>query len=401
MSKVLVFTLAQPGHINPSLPLTEALVKQGEEVIYYTDSQYQAAIEATGATFRPTDAPSILANLTGRRGMSDMADFGGIVDKLAPEVQAEHADYVIYDSMCLWGRLLVEQLNIPAIRFNATHAFSNASFTPITIALGMSPVVKFVLPLLKRSVHGIQVKHKLPTVPVNDLYTRPERLDLVFLPKRFQIAADSFGDSFKFVGPLIERKETGLGDFPFSELAASGKPVLYISLGTIANKRLDFYKECFTAFRDRTDWQVVMSVGKNIDMSELGEIPANFIVRASVPQLKLLEKISVFITHGGMNSTMEALSFGVPLILLPQMGEQQKNAQQVVDLGAGITLANSTKSKAPELVQALNIVSQTASYRQNAVIMQQAIRESGGIQQAMQGITEFKAKYLPVNAVMA
>jgi MGT family glycosyltransferase len=398
MSKVLIFNVAESGHINPSLALTQELVRQGEKVKYCADSQFKSVIEAAGATFYPSEVPSLFARVTGMKGMPDMLlNFASIVDALAPKVQAEKPDYVIYDSMCIWGRVLAQILRVPAIRLSATHAFSKNTFTPIQIALELAPWTKNILPLVQRSANQVTAKYKLNARSVDDFFSQPEMLDIVFLPEIFQLAADTFGDSFKFVGASLGRNEEGLDDFPFAALDAGAKPVLYISLGTMANKRLDFYKECFAAFKDADDWQIVMSVGKRIDMARLGEIPANFIVRASVPQLKLLERVSLFITHGGMNSTMEALYHGVPLIVLPQMGEQQITAQRVADLGLGITLQNSIRSKAAELVQAVERVKQNATYREQAALFQRTVREAGGSQQAIKEINQFKAQHLSIN----
>jgi MGT family glycosyltransferase len=397
MSKVLIFNVAESGHINPSLALTQELISQGDQVKYYADSQFKATIEATGASFRASESSSFFSRATGMKGMPDMLlNFASIIDELAPEIRVEKPDYVIYDSMCLWGRLLAEILKVPAIRLSATHAFSKNTFTPIKIAVEMVPWVNNILPLVQRSLNKVTAKYKLEAFTIDELFSRPEMLDIVFLPKTFQLAADTFGDSFKFVGPSMGRKEAGLDDFPFAALDASAKPVLYISLGTMANNRVDFYKECLTAFKDSPGWQIVMSVGKKIDMTRLGEIPANFIVRASVPQLKLLEKASVFITHGGMNSTMEALYHGVPLIVLPQMGEQQITAQQIVDLGLGITLQNSTRSKAAELVQAVEMVGRDPTYREKAALFQRSIHEAGGSQRAVREIKQFKVQYLSI-----
>ena len=60
MSKVLIFNVPQTGHLNPSLALTQELVRQGEQVIYYEDSQYKAVIEATGAIFRSSEVTSFI-----------------------------------------------------------------------------------------------------------------------------------------------------------------------------------------------------------------------------------------------------------------------------------------------------------------------------------------------------
>ena len=64
----------------------------------------------------------------------------------------------------------------------------------------------------------------------------------------------------------------------------------------------------------------------------------NLIIRASVPQQRLLEQVDVFITHAGMNSVNEALCCGVPMALLPHQIEQRMIAKRVEKMGAGISL---------------------------------------------------------------
>ncbi|MCA9911099.1 MAG: glycosyl transferase, partial [Anaerolineae bacterium] len=86
--------------------------------------------------------------------------------------------------------------------------------------------------------------------------------------------------------------------------------------------------------------QFILSVGKRTDLAQLGAIPANFIVRNFVPQLEVLQRTDLFITHGGMNSVHESLWQGVPMIVIPQQAEQAFVAQQVVKHGAGIALGD-------------------------------------------------------------
>jgi UDP:flavonoid glycosyltransferase YjiC (YdhE family) len=69
---------------------------------------------------------------------------------------------------------------------------------------------------------------------------------------------------------------------------------------------VDFYQMCFDAFA-QTEWQVVLSFGTRIDPAALKEPPANFLIAPHVPQLEVLSRADLFISHGGMNSTMESL----------------------------------------------------------------------------------------------
>jgi MGT family glycosyltransferase len=67
----------------------------------------------------------------------------------------------------------------------------------------------------------------------------------------------------------------------------------------------------------------------------LGDIPANCLVQQFVPQLEILQRASLFITHGGMNSVNEAHSYNVPLVIVPQTADQHLIAKRVEKLGAG------------------------------------------------------------------
>ena len=108
----------------------------------------------------------------------------------------------------------------------------------------------------------------------------------------------------------------------------------YISLGTLFNEHPEFYRHCFAAFANSM-YQVVLSVGHKTPLSSLGDIPPKFIVQNYVPQLEILQRANVFISHGGMNSVSEALYYGVPLLVIPQSADQPWVAKRVAQLGAG------------------------------------------------------------------
>ena len=103
-----------------------------------------------------------------------------------------------------------------------------------------------------------------PLADLFSLFSGVEQLNIIFIPKEFQPAAETFDDRYLFVGPsILPRYEAP--NFPLDQLN-SDWPLLYISLGTVANNQLEFYKLCFEAFGDQP-WQVVLSVGKRIDLA--------------------------------------------------------------------------------------------------------------------------------------
>ena len=82
-----------------------------------------------------------------------------------------------------------------------------------------------------------------------------------------------------------------------------------------------------------------MAIGSRVSRSSLGDLPDNVHAAAYLPQLDILPQAAAAIMHGGMGTTMEALSHGAPLIIIPQMPEQAMTARRVAELGLGLHLA--------------------------------------------------------------
>ncbi|MBV8996209.1 MAG: glycosyl transferase, partial [Pseudonocardiales bacterium] len=155
-------------------------------------------------------------------------------------------------------------------------------------------------------------------------------LKLVFLPRAFQFAGDTFDESYHFIGPSLGSRATSNTWRPPEE----GVPVLLISLGTSSNRRPEFYRLCIEAFRDSA-WHVVMAIGGHIDPTKLDPIPDNFEVRSYFPQPVVLRRAAAFVSHTGMNSTMESLYCQVPIVSVPQTAEQALNGDRVQELCLG------------------------------------------------------------------
>jgi len=117
------------------------------------------------------------------------------------------------------------------------------------------------------------------------------------------------------------------------------KKLIYISFGSTFNANIECYKMCMEAFGNSKEYQVLMSVGKNIDIKELGDIPENFSVYNRVPQQQVLPMADVFINHGGSNSVYEAIFLAhLPIIIIPMIFAHEENAKLIEKLGAGISL---------------------------------------------------------------
>ena len=125
---------------------------------------------------------------------------------------------------------------------------------------------------------------------------------------------------------------------------ADQRPIVVVSLGTFLSARIDVLAKVAAALR-KVDVRVAMAIGAN-DPSELGEIPNDWLVRATLPQVTLLERASVLVTHAGNNSVTEALTYGVPMLALPLSTDQFDGAAAIERNLAGIALDPNHASRA-------------------------------------------------------
>ena len=122
---------------------------------------------------------------------------------------------------------------------------------------------------------------------------------------------------------------------------------------------------------------MILSIGTNVSIDSLGSAPKNFIVAPQVPQFAVLQRAGAFVTHGGMNSVSESLFYGVPMTVVPQMGEQAIIGRRVAQLGAGICLTKEevTAARLRESVQRLLTGN---NFRQQADTIRRSFLDAGG-----------------------
>jgi MGT family glycosyltransferase len=226
--------------------------------------------------------------------------------------------------------------------------------------------------------------YNVEPLDIHSFFQGEESLNIVFLPKEFQPEGQTFDERFVFVGPSIQTRYAA-DVFPFEKLGK--QPLVYISLGTVFDNQAEFYNQSFVALQDKP-WQVLLSYGKRVDTAALNPAPQNFLMASYVPQLEILARSSAFVTHGGMNSTMESLYYGVPVVVIPQMPEQMMTALRVQELGLGVMLDKNTVT-AVQLRTAVEQVMDDSAYRMRVQDMQRHIQNAGGYKRAAGAIMRF------------
>lgn len=398
MACVLFINGGSEGHINPTIGVVQELILRGEEVVYFCIEAFRERIEKTGATVRTfDDLKFIKAFISGGRdyllervnGLLLTSDI--VIPSVLEQIKGEHFDYIIHDSMFGCGRLLAQILKLPAISSCTSFAQTEGSFDTMLEQFYTNVPAEIVKPIIDKYdslTAMVKEKYDVEIRSPYEVFCNPAPLTIVYTTREFQPDGDAFDQTYKFVGPSISSRLTQEN---FDITAIQGKNLIYISLGTVFNHAIDFYKLCFEAFGN-TDHTIIMSIGNKVQISDLGEIPTNFIVRNYVPQTNVLQYAKLFITHGGMNSTHEGLYYGVPLIVIPQSADQPIIAGQVANIGAGITLQMQSLT-ANQLREAADHVLSLATFEKAAVNMSESLRESGGYHQAVNEIFEFKNQY--------
>ena len=199
-----------------------------------------------------------------------------------------------------------------------------------------------VTPQRKLGLKSADIKYNLNLHDFVDIHYTPNKFKkLILTSKLFHLRSENTDDTCYFMGPYIEKRKI---DENFTFKKDKNKKLIFISLGTIFNNEDNFYATCIEAFKDSEEYQVIISIGKFIDIKQYGDIPKNISIFNYVLQTQLLPDVDIFITHGGLNSTQEGLLYGIPLIIIPQKYDQFDNARRVEQLEAGIFL-NISKNK--------------------------------------------------------
>ena len=178
-----------------------------------------------------------------------------------------------------------------------------------------------------------------------------------------------------YTGPFVDAAQRAAVDFPWDRL--DGRPLVFASLGTLQNRSRDIFRRIAEACAG-LNVQLVISLGGGLEPGRLGALTGDPLVVRFAPQLEIVKRASVVITHAGMNTVLESLAEGVPLVCIPLGNDQPGVAARVAAHGAGVVLPP-RKANAERLRSAVQAVLENDSYRLAARKIQSAIAEIDGL----------------------
>jgi MGT family glycosyltransferase len=153
-----------------------------------------------------------------------------------------------------------------------------------------------------------------------------------------------------------------------------GSALIYLSLGSLGGADVELMRRLVNVL-GTTRHRFIVSKGPQADRITL---PDNMVGAQMLPQTKVIPQVDLVISHGGNNTTTEALHFGKPLIVLPLFWDQYENAQRIDELGLGVRLDTYAFADA-ELTDAVERLLSDGTLRSRLDRMGAAIRDRDGL----------------------
>ncbi len=330
--RILFTTTRGAGHFNPLVSFAQACLRAGHEVLVAGASQVEGQAQRAGLRFSPFPEPP----------EDELEAAWSPVASLPRDKQDEHvvrevfascharaalpgtlelierwgAELVVRESAEFSGAIAAERLDVPY----ATVGVSLAASTDRLYIGAAAPVVDEL-----RTGLGLDPDPEAARLLAAPLLTRaPGSLDETASPA----TTLRFRDEREAEAPLPDWWN------------GSDAPLVYVSFGTEV-PTMSFYPGLYRAALAalaKQPLRVLATISDKADPAELGELPPNAHVERWVPQAAVMPHAAAMVGHGGSGSTLTALAWGVPMVLLPLFADQPANARLVDETGAGVLL---------------------------------------------------------------
>ena len=387
------------GHYRPLSNLAAELIARGHRATFLHHQDAAPLVEADGAGFealgertppvaRWTEPMARIRGLIGLGGtLGGMTRFTDMFCLEAPAVLRRiGADALIVDQLEAGGGLVAEHLGLPFASIAVTVPINREpSVPPPYVGWRHDPSERG----MRRNLGGWRVADFLMRRVGDGIERNARRLGL---PPRRRLE--------DCLSPMLQISQMVRGlDFPRSRLPAGfhytgpfratspdafdlapgdGRPLVYCTLGTLQGSRSGLFRKVAHACT-KLDLRLVISQG-NRGRLKPGDLPGNPLVYDWVPQEAVLAQADLVVCHGGMNSVLEPLAAGLPMVVMPLAFEQSAIAARL-DY-AGVARAVGWRSSARRLAEAIAEARTSPGLRQRARAVRLEMDEAGGVRRA-------------------
>jgi zeaxanthin glucosyltransferase len=407
--KIAFISVPVPGHLNPMCVLARKLQSRNHEVVLMCLPDTEPFVRAAGLPFLPCCANEFpigsvdqyVRGIGARQGEEALqlsieacaAITSAMVNSFPAMLKAVGVDALVLDTYLFYAEVLPLSLGMPYVHVSNALHFDYSGYTPLPIydwphetsaeALerNRKGVASF-LNIVKRANGGAKAYAERVGLKIdwdNPQATISRLAWLTQTPKEFDFESPHWPSQLHHTGPFHDG--AGRIDFEFPWERLTGEPLIYASMGTLQNRVANVFHTVASAASRLKDAQLVLALGDHVDPKEIGPLPTNAITVKYAPQLELLKRASVCITHAGLNTVLEALAQGVPQVAIPVTNDQPGVAARIVDKKTGLVLPLEDLT-APHLSRLLDEVLTGPTFRANSGYLQEVIAKTNGLSMA-------------------
>jgi zeaxanthin glucosyltransferase len=343
------------SHLMPTYKVAKDIQKKGYKVVYISTIKYKREIESNGFLFQHSLIKSD-ENVPLR------------TEDIIPFLISKYSPTMFFLEIAFWNWALI--LKGQKKSFVMIQTMPCCDKAPYILPTGYRIEAKRnVINFFKNEIAwlrhnnknsnllktGAMSEHYKKIVKISNLDSNKEHLskknrieyfrvlgipELILYPAELDVSRQQNPHTL-FIGPFIDinRKEKEIN---WSNININQRNIVYCSLGSLSKLCKDsklFYTRVIDTFRQLNNLILIMSVGDYFSDFPVDDLPENIHIFKYVPQLEILRKSKVFITHGGASSIKESILFGVPMLVYPwkEKSDMYGNADRIVYHKLGIT----------------------------------------------------------------
>ena len=405
--KIAFLGVRVPGHLNPMSTLARQLKARGHDVVFLSVPDTEPFVRAAELPFIPfceNDFPvgSLAKSMAALSKLQGQAALEMAIKSVANTMESAfrnlprtlrdtNVDALVLDESQRGLGAVPLHLGMPYVHVSNALPFSGN--TPVCTFDWQHETTPEALARNQAGVRSLLQTYE-PITSVAHAYAKKVGLDvdwtdpfatisklawLTQMPEELDFKISYWSAQFRYTGPFHD----GLGriesDFPWNRL--TGEPLIYASMGTLQNGLESVFTSIAEAVGTRPGMQLVLSIGPSLDPEKISSLPANSIVVKNAPQIELLKRSTLCITHAGLNIALESLTQGVPMVAIPVSIDQPGVAARIAytKTGAYVPLRELSTSRLSTLI---DDVLGNPEYRQNANKMREAIVRTNGLEKA-------------------
>ena len=419
--RILFVTEPGMGHVNPLLPVMHTLQARGHAVALATSRLYQERIEREGLPFHPLGPhyseerleeffpPIRYLRIHYLRVSYDflrifMASIPARIPELRQLAQVFQPSVVVAGPLTFAAQLFCEQKALPwAVLSPMTHFMSPSLHAPpagfpraetmptalrLPYRLGLKGALRTATMLMAPWRFALNRYRRQLGLPCHADPLSPQVVAPYLLihtcSREYDYNRSDLPPQVHYTGPSVWDRPIDWQTPGWLAEVPQGKPLVYVSLGTVFNTRLSVFRKIIRAL-GQLDVFGLVAAGPGCPPDLFSAVPSNVRIESYIPQTVLQAepktRPALVISHGGVNTVLTALSDGIPLLCIPLGADQPDNAQRCVDAGVGLRLDRRLLTAA-RLKRAIHTLLSQDFFTRRAEQMQHTLRRHNGPERA-------------------